>query len=172
MRSKIKAAVRAIAAAVAVCTIGTGSALAGSMVFDVSATFQGGYDLSGTITINTSTGVVSSPDLSMTSIGSFTSISSQGPNNKVGDLYEVFLGTASLGTALYFDTESLVGYSGGQLTSNSAFLDSPTIYDITGTGMVTLASVPEPSSWVLAATAAVGGLIAMRRRKRRMARAS
>ncbi len=164
MRSEMRKAVCAIALTAVLYAIGTGSAMADS-VFDVSGTFTDGPDLSGTITINTSTGLITSADL-QTDGATFDDILGQDGTSFPGHWYAAINAPGFPGDLqLVFDASSLVNYSGGSLSTQTTLYHAGPPYDL-ASGTVTLASVPEPSSLVLAGIAAAGGLGVLWRRRR------
>lgn len=147
-------------------------------IFIASGTFQDGSTLSGTLTINTATGLITSADLivqyniSPSVTETFANILGQTPSTV--DL------EGNLFSSLFFDisASTLMGYSGGALCSTSVACAGSIVTDvspangITGvpfndfltSGMLTstVATAPEPSTVVLLAAGLLGLMCAMR----------
>jgi PEP-CTERM motif len=144
-------------------------------IFNITSTFTNGATLSGTISINTSTGLVGSGSFLIAgntyTFSGFQSV--EGPGG--GTEYLAFF-TDALGDHLdiIFPTNSLVGYAGGFLCSTALgqTCNDPTQFGNTANGITFLAqggtsstnSVPEPSSLLLLA----GGLVGLGLLSRKM----
>jgi hypothetical protein len=134
-------------------------------IFTVTGTFAGGDTLSGTISINTTSGLVDSGSF-LVAGNTYTFSGFQSVEG--GSEYLAFFTDAS-GDHLdiIFPTTSLVGYGGGFLCSTTLgqTCNDPTQFGNTGTGITFLAqgnaggtnSVPEPSSLLLL----TGGLVGL-----------
>ena len=144
-------------------------------VFTVTGSFDNGAILSGTATINTSTGIVTAFDLSTT--GAFVS----GPYTTVdpgqGPFFNQYFVSSTLsifGIDLLFPPPgSLVGYAGGSLCSDLvpctfiSFLAGPSplaTFNLTSGSLTPQAATPEPSSLFLM-LAGAGLVSAMRKRR-------
>ena len=146
-------------------------------VFTVTGSFDNGAILSGTATINTSTGIVTAFDLSTT--GAFVS----GPYTTVDPGQGPFFGQYFVSSTLsIFSIDlsfpppgSLVGYTGGSLCSDvvSCFFISAlnktttptpsTTFNLTSGSLTPQVATPEPSSLFLMLAGA--GLVSMRKRR-------
>lgn len=167
-----------------------GVLLAGSLIcradvvttFNVNGTWDNGFgtgsdgSLTGTVTIDVTTGVVTDIDVvETTTAASALGVSSNtfngvGAENPVGSEYIVESGSINLFTELVFPTASLIGYTGGDLCSFQNQCDNLTIYavGVSGpfleSGTVTPAT-PEPGSLALLGTGVLGFAGVLRRRK-------
>jgi hypothetical protein len=165
-------------------------ALADSIsTFTASGTFADGATLSGTITIDVTTGVVTGSDISVettsSDVTSFGYIFQSNADYFDADSWVLSLQTASGGlpdVEFYLDTaalgsSTLVGYSGGALYSvgqpgsdgaDSFYRPAVTYYDYLESGSLSLVpSIPEPATLGLLAVSVVGlGGVVMSRGKR------
>lgn len=146
--------------------------------FNLTSTFSSAIGAAyGTITIDTATGTVESINLSFagepasaTELGSTSDLVGSGPNALVefGETWGT-LGFYSVDILLPVNT--LVGYAGGPICSTAYPCYGGDVsgfaYGISGdepyTGG-TLSATPEPASWMLVATGAVGLLTILHRR--------
>jgi PEP-CTERM motif-containing protein len=143
------------------------------LTFTLSGTFTDGSLLGGTVTIDTTTGVVLSgdPTTSAPSVGNYPDLAT--PQESFGSAYLAQFDTTAPPDLTFpfldvlFATGSLVGYDGGNLCSVAVSCIAPsdinlaagvaTIYLGSGSGSAT----PEPSSLVLFGSGllTVGGLL-------------
>ena len=145
-------------------------------VFTVTGSFDNGAILSGTATINTSTGLVTALDLSTT--GAFVS----GPYTTVdpgqGPFFGDYIVSSTLSNSsidlLFPPPGSLVGYAGGSLCSDidscffiSALNIAPfSIFPLTSGSLTPQVTTPEPSSVALMLLG-IGLLLLLRKRNSR-----
>ena len=136
--------------------------------FDAAGTFTDSATLSGTVTIDTTTGVVTTVAFKVSTPDSVTldSIYFQQADYPVAGIYETVADTTATppypGIAFGIPLSSLVGYDGGELISDTQpgnggyvtglYLSST---DIIALSQGTLSSVPEPSSILVLSTAAL-----------------
>jgi PEP-CTERM motif len=135
--------------------------------YSVTGTYAGGT-LSGTLTFDASTGLVTSADIDASSIGTFNSVtlSEPFPPNTADYLVNIGGGTPQ-GLGLILDT--VASLSSGQTTtidSSSGFTQPP--YDQPFSGTLTIAAaVPEPSTWAMMILGFAGlGFLAYRRKSK------
>ena len=153
-------------------------------IFNVTGTFNDGATLSGTITINTTAGMVTALDLTTTetgAMGPYTGIGGQGGTGTAPNYYYVFTNMSGYSLDLYFPVSTLVGYAGSSLCG----LAAPCDYDTTGELSSSLtsgqqfidglqsgavAAVPEidPRNTTSALTLLVGAVLVIRGRRRKM----
>jgi hypothetical protein len=143
-------------------------------VFDAQGTFADGAVMGGTMTIDVTSGVLESANLTLTSpdAGTYSTIQETGYSSVSND-YLTFVGQSSDETTnslhLALITTSLVGFAGGTFDSDDEkssenYLSdlrnsSGTIIDLT---QGTLTPVPLPASaWLM--LSAIGGLMIFRR---------
>jgi hypothetical protein len=140
-------------------------------VFTVTGSFDDGAILSGTATINTTTGLVTAFDLSTTGAfvsGPYTTVDpGQGPFN---GQYSVSSTLSNSSIDFLFPSGSLVGYAGGSLCSLPlncpyvSFLTAPSGNFALASGSLTpQVTTPEPSSVALMLLG-VGLVFVMRKR--------
>ena len=148
-------------------------AKAGSVTFDAEGTFVDGAILGGNLTIDTTAGKATSANLTVIGSGAvfpttltFTDIVSQ---STAPDISAIVVWTPTLTNDLQLVVAtSLVGYTGGPLSTGSMYgrPDQPvdlTSGDLTPTSPST---VPEPSTFWLAACGICGGVFAWSRHRR------
>jgi hypothetical protein len=152
--------------------------------FNAEGTFSDGATLSGTVTIDVTTGVATAVDLVVGAPDSltFTTITFQAANSPVSGDYSIIAETSnSILFDIYLPTATLVGYDGGPFESNSQAVNGlPSIIVYRGDVNVALEegslspsaiSTPAPSTLVLALigafTAAAAGTTSLRRTNER-----
>jgi hypothetical protein len=137
-------------------------------VFDLTGAFDNGSALSGTVTIDITTGQATAIDAVADGFG-INEIDTQFPES-FG--YVVGTSPSSNNSAHFFLTFAdvdLTGYSGGALSTETRvddFITDPTTSTFLTSGSATLAStsVPEPSTWALMIVGFAGvGFFAVRR---------
>ncbi len=142
-------------------------------VFTVSAEFRGPFQLSGTFTLDSTTGDVTASNLSLSTIAvtRITEVVSTEPGEP-NPATTRFKGQNNSNTAslvLVFPVVNLVGYQGGDLSTLSFFLppsnDELPLFNGTAT-LASLEAVPEPSTWAML-LAGLGGLALFRFRTAR-----
>jgi hypothetical protein len=151
------------------------------VVFDASGTFVDGATLSGTLTVDVTTGTVTASALQVSAPdhGSFTLIQNQGLDIfgvVTPGYYGLSITTGSPNTfpvlQLGLNTTSLIGYGGGNMTAESNLAINSTTPNGLKNGELTTA-VPEPSTALVAAFGAVAfiayGLSRHRREQRQAA---
>ena len=169
-----------------VALIAPGAVRADTIVFDASGTFAGGASLTGTVTIDTTNGLVTAESLATTGAlvtGPFAGVSNQGDTGTTPNYYYFFSNVESgYAIALVFTQSTLVGYNGGTLCGfngsancQAAGSDFITVLipqaaggdvDLTQ-GQLQPQSTPEPSSFSMLLTGGLGLLgISTLRRKR------
>ena len=155
-------------------------------VFTVTGSFDNGAILSGTATINTSTGIVTAFDLSTTGAfvsGPYTTVDpGQGPFFFNQYFVSSTLSNSSI-DLLFPPPGSLVGYTGGSLCSdivacifisalNTTTTPTPSsTFNLTSGSLTPQAATPEPSSLFLMLSG-VGLVFAMRKRSSGLQQAS
>jgi len=150
---------------------------ANAMVFDVSGTASDGTGvLGGTVTIDTSTGVVTAVDLTF-SDGALTAAEGNVINTlktfnmNVGALGEPS-GPVASGYLLQLQGSNLVGYNGGAISSWSVLdvIDNKSFSGSGGTLTAQVSATPLPAALPLFASGlAAAGLVAWRKRRRQAA---
>ena len=115
----------------AIAFLGASSAKAALITFDASGNFADGATLSGTLTINTTTGAATAVDLIVSAPDSLTFdfIQFQGI---AGPVYEIQTGTTATGNPnfdLGLALTTLVGYSGGPIESVATGMSSDLRYN-------------------------------------------
>ena len=143
-------------------------------VFNTTGTFSNSSTLTGTLTIDITSGSILTGDLVSSDLGALLPIpTTQGYNATYGS-YDVGFnspGSSSLGTVLVVNSPTLVGYMGGSLSSlmqpspnnyvSALFDSSPTgVYSLTSGSLTpdpSVSDAPEPDTWVLL-LAGIGGV--------------
>jgi hypothetical protein len=134
--------------------------------FEASGTFNSGSVLSGTVTIDTTTGIAEAVDLVASAPASldFTFIQFQAV--LPGLFYEIITGPTAVGLPNFnfgpLDTTTLINYDGGPLYPGSDIFYSSDRFDVITNGALT--AIPEPSSWALLGIGLLG--VSMIRRYR------
>jgi hypothetical protein len=146
-----------------------------SLTFDAAGTFDDGYKLSGTVTIDVTSGVATVVDLTVSSpTGSFLFQSINFQASQVSDYAIQAVNSQSNAYLDIFTTvSSLVNYSGGPLSTGATGaqlgdLTTMQDYDMTSGSLTAEATaVPEPSTLfpVLSVVALLGLRHAWRRRR-------
>jgi hypothetical protein len=141
--------------------------------FDAEGTFDDGATLSGTLSIDTTIGTVTSANLVVGAPDSldFIDIQFQGGNIYPGD-YFIQAGTTPSGLPnllLVLPTDSLVGYSGGPIGSDTNPANGYVSSIYLGATLTdgSLTAVPEPSGLLLGTVAGLAGTGYVWRRRRR-----
>lgn len=133
--------------------------------FNATGTFADGATLSGTVTIDSTTGVMTAADLGISAPDNLTltNLYFQEANYPLSGIYEGAVNAGPTYPVLIFGmpVSTLDGYDGGDLLSTSQTTSGYTsaLYlsstDINPLSQGTLSPVPEPSSIVVLSTAAL-----------------
>ena len=164
---------------VATAILSTSLAAHADTLFNASGTFNDGSNLTGTVTIDTTSGSVTSVNLIVTGVSNFTfvDIVGQQPDRSPSQYFvgvENAAGTEDFNFALPDSPTGnpLVGYTGGRIcsdtspcstTSNLYNLQTNTFGSRLSTGTLT-AATPEPSSILLLSTGLLAAAGTMKRR--------
>ena len=155
--------------------LGVAAVTAGPITFNAAGSFADGATLSGSVVIDTATGVVESTSLNVSSPDSLTGLLLRSGSGGQGTGDYAFIATVDPSDFVQLEIvgATLVGYTGGSLCASSCAGPSgdTTSYvetaapnvPLLSSGSLTLASVPEPTSVVLVGSAMLG-LLALRRR--------
>ena len=142
--------------------------------FDAAGMFASGSKLSGQLTIDTTTGVVTSVNLGVTGPDNllFTTIGGQSANTPTAGNYHLSLLSGSNTFNFELPVGTLVGYTGGLIASTSnpessgntsaIFFGNTGTFDYLTSGSV--APTPEPSSVLLLGTGVLGMAGVLRKR--------
>jgi hypothetical protein len=163
---------RLLAIAAVLLSVSLGARADTFTTFDISGTLASGSVLSGTITLDSTTGVVTAGDVKASSPDSlsFGSAIYQDCTSYGGDcLLGLYSSSSFPALVLVFDGSTYVGYDGGALGSesepaNGVFSDVEfsTGSDILIQGALT--PTPEPSSFALLGTGVLGFVGVVRRK--------
>jgi hypothetical protein len=160
------------------------AARADVLTFDASGTFDGGFTLGGTVTIDNTLGTVVSSDLTISGApalpnsDSFSAILAASPSQVGGGLFD-FNVEDSAGNIFSsgFTAPTLVGFTGGSFCSEQTpsacgsvledFSNSFSFYELqSGTLSLPVSAVPEPSTWAMMILGFFGlGFMAYRRKQ-------
>jgi hypothetical protein len=172
----------ASALVIVLLSFGGGNARANTVTFNATGTFSDGANLSGTITIDNSLGVVTMVDLiiSAPDAATFNVIGFQAPDTPTTGQYDIEAYKCSpTSNCLYpwlqvvLPVSSLIGYNGGIFVAPSALYPSEADSPVVLTGSLTGTETPIPSSLPLFATGLGAlGLLASRKKRKSAALAS
>ena len=123
-------------------------------IFDASGTFSDGSTLSGTVTIDVTSGTATSWDLTA---GSYQFLSLDSQQNAGGAILLSGDDSSIAQLSLFIPVAGLAGYTGGSLTTSSNLQLLPS-FDQTQLTSGSLTSVPEPSTLAIGAIGAVAFL--------------
>jgi hypothetical protein len=142
--------------------IGGAVPLSAGTIFDLSGTFTDSAVLSGTVTIDTTGGTVTSLDASIGGL-QFDCILAQGDT---GTYYYVVdnTGGGPPGFELAIPVESLVGYAGGALSTLTNYAVDNAV-NLSSGSATEAPTAPEPSTFLLLGMALAGGSIVQVRTK-------
>jgi hypothetical protein len=130
--------------------------------FDLNSSYIFGGTIDGTLTLDTSTNLFTSADLTVAGFppyqdGTLTEVGVQSPSF-LGYYVDVFSnGSPFADLNLFLQTGTLVGYDGSPISfpTNVTFLSFPNLY-FAGSGTLEPAPTPEPGSLLLLATGLMG----------------